>query len=286
MSAPRAPDEEERGMSILHEREQLCAAVVGVAGIGRTHLQAYRALGQGPQPLCTLAAVGDVNPAALEAAKAEFGAARAYTDYRALLDDPEIDVVSLCVPHFLHRPMALAAIGAGKHLLLEKPVGMNYGQSMEIAAAAGHGPGTTGVIIQSRFDPRVQFVRQEVIPRLGVIRFASSREYHWRGASYYAGAAWRGTWRGEGGGLFINQCIHGWDVMAWLLGGVDHAYGYWTNLLHPTVEVEDLGYGFVSFRGPAGEPVPAKTVATTCLSPPPVTEATPWERRVPIHIQG
>src|SRR5262249_56225256 len=108
---------------------------------------------------------------------------------------------------------------------------------------------------------------------------ACSREYDWRGAAYYASAPWRGTWRGEGGGLFINQCIHGWDLFQWLLGGVEYAYGYWTNLLHPGIEVEDLGYAFIAFRGPDGRGVPAKTTATTCLAPPAVTEATPWERR-------
>src|SRR5438552_5951378 len=100
--------------------ERLRTAVIGVAGIGRTHLQAYRALGEAPDPICSLAAVCDVDAGRLEAAKAEFGATRAYADYRALLDDPEVDLVSLCVPHFLHREIALAAVAAGKHLLLEK----------------------------------------------------------------------------------------------------------------------------------------------------------------------
>jgi UDP-N-acetyl-2-amino-2-deoxyglucuronate dehydrogenase len=264
----------------------LRAAVIGVKGIGRTHLAAYRALGQEASPICRLQAVCDVDDAALERARAEFGASRAITDYRALLDDPEVDVVSLCVPHFLHRRMALDTIAAGKHLLLEKPVGMTYGEAMEIAAAARGGRGTTGVIFQSRFDPRLQFVRAEVLPRLGKVRFASSREYHWRGSQYYAGGAWRGTWWGEGGGLFINQCIHGWDVLQWLLGGVDYAYGYWANLMHPTIEVEDIGYAFVQFRGPNGEGVPAKTVATACQEMPRVTESTAWERRLAIQIVG
>jgi predicted dehydrogenase len=266
--------------------ERLRTAVIGVAGIGRTHLQAYRAAVAEPDPICTLVAVCDVDAGRLEAAKVEFGAARAYADYRALLDDPEVDLVSLCVPHFLHREIALAAIAAGKHLLLEKPVGMNYGEAMEIAQAARRGPGTTGVIFQSRFDPQAQFVREQIIPRLGAIRFASSRECHWRGARYYAGAAWRGTWRGEGGGLFINQCIHGWDLVQWLLGGVDYAYGYWTNLLHPTIEVEDIGYAGIRFRGPDGAGVWAKSVATTCLETPPVTAAMPWDRRLSMHIVG
>jgi predicted dehydrogenase len=266
--------------------DRLSAAVVGIAGIGRTHLQAYRKLSQGATPLCTLAAVCDVNADALERAKSEFGAPRSYTEYRALLDDPDIDIVSLCVPHFLHRPIALAAIAAGKHLLIEKPIGMTYGEAMEIAQAAGGGGGTTGVVFQSRFDPRVQFVREEVIPRLGPIRFASSREYHWRGARYYAGGPWRGTWRGEGGGLFINQCIHGWDLLQWLVGGVDYAFGYWANLLHPSIEVEDIGYGYVQLRDAGGNAVPAKTVATTCQETPAIADATPWERRLAIHLVG
>src|SRR5262249_54072748 len=110
--------------------------------------------------------------------------------------------------------------------------------------------------------------------------------YHWRGAGYYAGGAWRGTWRGEGGGLFINQCIHGWDLFQWFLGGVDHAYGYWVNVLHPTIEVGGLGYRFIRFPGLDGSGVPAKSAATACQSAPPVTEATPWNRRLAMHIQG
>lgn len=270
----------------MSSRERPGVAVIGVAGIGRTHLAAYRNLSQEPHSLCTLAAVGDVNPEALDRAGSEFGAGRKYTDYRALLDDPAVDVVSLCVPHFLHRRIALDTIAAGKHLLLEKPVGMTYGEAMEIGAAAGQNRGTTGVIFQSRFDPQAQFVRSEVMPRLGKVRFASSREYHWRGARYYAGGAWRGTWKGEGGGLFINQCIHGWDLFQWLLGGVEYAYGYWANLMHPSIEVEDIGYAFVQFRGPDGAGVPAKTAATACQETPPVTDSTPWERRLSIQIIG
>jgi predicted dehydrogenase len=184
-------------MSTTPAGERLRTAVVGVAGIGRTHLQAYQALSQSPSPFCTLTAVCDVNAEALEKAEAEFDAARSYTEYRALLDDPNIDVISLCVPHFLHRRMALAAIAAGKHL-----------------------------------------------------------------------------------------CIHGWDLLQWLLGGVEYAYGYWTNLLHPTIEVEDIGYGCLQLRGPKGEVVPAKTVATTCQEAPAVTDVTLWKRRLSIHIVG
>ncbi|MBW3622593.1 MAG: Gfo/Idh/MocA family oxidoreductase [Armatimonadetes bacterium] len=260
--------------------------VIGVAGIGRTHLAAYEKLSREAEPLCALEAACDIHPAALEKAREEFGVPKAYADYRSLLEDPEVEVVSLCVPHFLHRPMALEILAAGKHLLLEKPVGLNYGEAAEIAAAARESRGAAGVIFQSRFDPRVRFVREHVIPVLGKIRYASSREYHWRGADYYAGAPWRGTWTGEGGGLFINQCIHGWDLMGWLLGGVDYAYGFWANLLHPSIEVEDIGYGVVQFRGPDGSGVPARTVATTCLPTPPVTDRTPWERKLSIQITG
>lgn len=263
---------------------RLRAAVIGVGGIGRTHLRVCQALSREPDPLCTLAAVCDVDPEALETARQEFAAPRAYTDYRALFDDPDIDVVSLCVPHHVHRELSLAGIASDKHLLLEKPVGMTHGEAMEIATAANAGRGTTGVIFQSRFDPGLRFVRDEVMPRLGPIRFATSREYHWRGASYYASGAWRGTWKGEGGGLLVNQCIHGWDVFQWLLGGVDYAYGYWANLLHPTIEVEDTAYAFVRLRGPDGKGFPAKAVATTCLAPPPVSETTPWRERLSIHV--
>lgn len=73
-----------------------------------------------------------------------------------------MDVVSLCVPHHLHRELSLVGIASAKHLLLEKPVGMTHGEAMEIAAVADAGRGTTGVIFQSRFDPRLRFIRNQV----------------------------------------------------------------------------------------------------------------------------
>jgi predicted dehydrogenase len=122
-----------------------------------------------------------------------------------------------------------------------------------------------------RINPRHRFVYDHVLPEIGPIQFSFLVDFYYRNLNYYEKARWRGTWAREGGGIFVNQAIYTWDTFQWLLGGVDTAYGYWTNLLHPNIEVEDLGYGLVRFRnGTHG-----KLFATSVCEEPP---GTTWMR--------
>jgi predicted dehydrogenase len=127
-----------------------------------------------------------------------------------------------------------------------------------IAAARANGVRLT--VGSERVNPRYRFIRDRVLPELGAIHAAWLADFYFRDSAYYASGPWRGTWAQEGGGILVNQAIYTWDQMADLLGGVDYAYGYWTNLLHPTIEVEDLAYGLVRFQsGTLG-----KVLATSC----------------------
>ncbi len=108
----------------------LGVGIVGLGEIGQVHLQGFlRADG------ARVAAVTDLD-AALTASTAEAAGAAAYPDLEALLADAAVDVVSVCLPHRLHRPVALAAIAAGKHVLLEKPLALTVEECDEIIAAA------------------------------------------------------------------------------------------------------------------------------------------------------
>ncbi|HEX2516997.1 MAG TPA: Gfo/Idh/MocA family oxidoreductase, partial [Chloroflexota bacterium] len=114
-------------------------------------------------------------------------------------------------------------------------------------------------------------IKEHVLPRIGEVAFSFLVDFYYRDTAYYEKARWRGTWSREGGGVFVNQAIYTWDTWQWLLGGVDTAYGYWTNLLHPHVEVEDIGYGLVAFKGGAF----GKLFATSICEAP---EDTVWMR--------
>jgi predicted dehydrogenase len=234
---------------------KLGVAVIGCGGISSAHLSAYRELsGQ-----CELIAVCDPREAAARARAVQFEVPHVHTDYRRLLADERIQVVSVCTPHFLHAPISIAAARAGKHVIGEKPMAMTVGECHEMIAAARAG-GTLLTVGSERVNPRYRFIHDRVLPELGEIRTAWLADFYFRDAAYYAGGPWRGTWAQEGGGIMVNQAIYTWDQMADLLGGVQYAYGYWTNLFHPTIEVEDLAYGLVCFENG----VIGKVLATSC----------------------
>jgi predicted dehydrogenase len=217
--------------------------IIGCGEIAAAHHKAYRELAD----YCQLIAVADVNEAAARRRAQEFGVETVYRDYHDLLADRRIDVVAICTPHSLHAPMAIAAARAGKHVLVEKPMCLNTGEVREmIHAARTHGVRLT--MSTEVVNPRHRFMKEHVLPQIGTISFSFLVDFYYRDMAYYEKARWRGTWAREGGGVFANQAIYTWDTYQWLLGGVDTAYGYWANLLHPNIEVEDIGYGLVAFR--------------------------------------
>jgi UDP-N-acetyl-2-amino-2-deoxyglucuronate dehydrogenase len=222
---------------------KLGVGIIGCGQIASAHLWAYRELADE----CEVVAVCDAKEAAARRRAAEFEVPEVHTDYRRLLQDDRIQVVSVCLPHFLHAPVSIAAARAGKHVICEKPMALTVGECHEMIAAAR----TSGVQLtvgSERVNPRYRFIYDRVLPELGGIEGAWLIDFYFRDSAYYASGPWRGTWAGEGGGILVNQAIYTWDQMAHLLGGVDTAYGYWTNLLHPTIEVEDLAYGLVQFK--------------------------------------
>jgi UDP-N-acetyl-2-amino-2-deoxyglucuronate dehydrogenase len=231
--------------------------VIGCGGISASHLTAYRELAD----QCELIAVSDVNETAARSRATQFGVPDVHTDYRRLLADERVQVVSVCTPHFLHAPLTVAAARAGKHVICEKPMALTAGECHEMVAAARE-KGVRLTVGSERVNPRYRFIRERVLPEIGSISSSWLADFYFRDSAYYASGAWRGTWAQEGGGVLVNQAIYTWDQMADLLGGVDYAYGYWTNLLHPTIEVEDLAYGQVRFKnGTTG-----KVFTTSCCA--------------------
>lgn len=234
---------------------KLGVGVIGCGGISSAHLWAYRELADE----CDVIAVCDPREEAARARAAQFDVPQVHTDYERLLADERIQVVSVCTPHFLHAPVSIAAARAGKHVICEKPMAMTVGECHEMIAAANANR-TFLTVGSERVNPRFRFIRERVVPELGEVSRAWLADFYFRDSAYYASGPWRGTWAQEGGGIMVNQAIYTWDQMADLLGGVRYAYGYWTNLLHPTIEVEDLAYGLVCFENG----VIGKVLATSC----------------------
>ena len=168
--------------------------LIGAGFMGKCHALAFGAVkavfGDVPRP--RLEALCDVTLAKAQDAAARFGFARATEDWRALVEDPKVDLVSITTPNALHCEMALAAIAAGKHVYCEKPMGVTLGQAEEMADAAARSPVRTLVGYNYLKNPAVLHARALIE------RGAIGRPIHFRGIfdeDYMADPALPGTWR-------------------------------------------------------------------------------------------
>jgi UDP-N-acetyl-2-amino-2-deoxyglucuronate dehydrogenase len=210
-------------------------ALIGCGAIHESHAAALA-----DSPYAELCTVVDVIEPRAAATAAKYGCAYT-TDYRMVLEDPSIEVVHLCTPHFLHAEMAVEALRAGKHVLTEKPLGLSLAQCEEMIRASDASGRQLGVCFQNRYNSNSLRVR-ELVSSGAVGRVLGAKAFlTWgREASYYTGSPWKGTWAGEGGGVLINQSIHTLDLLQWVLGmpagikgNVDRRF------LQDVIEVED-----------------------------------------------
>lgn len=176
-------------------------------------------------------------------------------DYHHLLADATIQVVHILTPHYLHAPMAIDALKAGKHVVLEKPVGISERQLALLAKTAEAQEKVVGVTLQNRFNPTtlkmLALLEEKDYGRLlgakGVLTWHRSE-------GYYRDSLWRGRRDLEGGGLLINQAIHTLDLMEVLGGKVKEISAMMTNFNHGGIEVEDTAVVHLTYdSGGAGQ---------------------------------
>lgn len=197
-------------------------------------------------------AIGPVHAAALDRLKIDYAvcdcdperlgratAAEKYENFEKMLSDKSIDVVHICTPHYLHVPMAEAALAAGKHVILEKPVGISSEETSRLFNYAGDKE--ICIMLQNRKNPAIKKMKELTDKReFGELRSMCAFLTWHRDREYYAQDAWRGKWSTEGGGLLINQAVHTLDLLCWLGGGyVSLKGGISTRLLGDCIEVED-----------------------------------------------
>jgi predicted dehydrogenase len=161
-------------------------------------------------------------------------------DYKTLLERDDIDVVSICLPTFLHLEVGGAAARAGKHILVEKPIETTVERAKElITTCRDHGV-LFGTVFNRRFLYGTKRARQAIQNgELGDVLVADMIFKSWRSPEYYAESGWRGTWDKEGGGALINQGVHGVDLMTWLAGPIHRVQGVSRHLRHQHIEADD-----------------------------------------------
>jgi len=206
-------------------RRTLGVAVAGFGWMGRAHTQAYaRVVHHFPQlPLrAELVAVGDDAPGRAAEAADRFGFATATRDWRDLADDPRVEAVSITAPNFPHREIGVGLARAGKHIWIEKPVGLNTDDARAVAEAvtAAGVQGTVG--FNYRNAPAVAAARQMIADgELGTITHARFRLFSDYAAPPEGALTWRYERQRGGSGVLGDLAAHGVDLVWYLLGDID-----------------------------------------------------------------
>lgn len=226
-------------------------ALVGCGRIATNHLQAAI------NNKLNIVAVCDAFPEAMENLLAKHGlqndsSIKRYTDYKRMLAENEITIVSIATKSGIHAEVALYCIDNGVNVIIEKPMAMSIDDADEIIRRSEAKGVKVSACQQNRFNIAVQELRQALeAGRFGRLSHGSIHVRWNRNRDYYNQASWRGTWAQDGGCL-MNQCIHGIDLLRWMMGDeVEEVYGVTKQQFHDYLECEDVGMAVVKFKNGA-----------------------------------
>lgn len=222
-------------------------AILGTGAIARVHVEAYRRFPE----LCEVRAFCDIKREKAEALARETGLNEAFCgeDYRAVIERPDIDLVSICLPPSLHGETAIHALNARRHVLLEKPMASSLYECDRILEAAAKSGRKLSVVSQNRFQNTMMRLKQVLDSGLaGRVLHGMVNSFWWRGQSYYD-LSWRGMWSTEGGGCTLNHAVHHVDLLLWMMGMPDSVSSFITNINHGNSETEDFSTSLLVYPG-------------------------------------
>jgi predicted dehydrogenase len=185
-----------------------------------------------------------------KAKAAEFGC-RYYLDYKEMIDRENLDVLHCCTPHYMHPPITIYALEHGVNVLTEKPMSITYEDTLAMVDAAEKSGKTLGVIFQNRYNPGSVLAKKTLESgELGRVLGAKMNVTWMRTDEYYSKSDWKGTWDKEGGGVIIDQAIHTFDLMRWMIGDeIEWVDASIANRAHEIIQVEDSAEGVIKFKG-------------------------------------
>jgi len=206
--------------------------VVG-AGIGEQHCAAYAAL---PEQF-RIHSICDLDEARGRSLADKYGAGyiRAFD---AALNNPDIDIIDICLPAHLHFQTSMAALDAGKNVVCEKPLASSLRDVDALEAKVKETGGVLAPVFQYRYGLGTAQLQALINAGIAGECYAGTLETHWnRDAEYYA-VDWRGTWAGEQGGALVTHAIHIHDLLTWMIGPVAKIYATSATRVNE-IEVED-----------------------------------------------
>lgn len=227
----------------------------GIVGAGNQGTYYALRLDANEVPLSRLTAVADINPVKLEAIRGKLSdGVKYYTDYKQMLDDGVCDAVLVVVPHYSHPEIVIECLNRGVHVITDKPAAVYTEQVEAMNAAAEKSSALYGMMFNQRTNALYRKMK-EIIAEGGI---GELQRVNWiitdwfRTQNYYDSGSWRATWKGEGGGVLINQCPHQLDLVQWVVGEMPVSvngfckYGKWHD-----IEVEDEVTAYFEYAGGA-----------------------------------
>ena len=174
-----------------------------------------------------------------------------YQTYEALLKDPAIQAVIICLPSGYHAEYGMKAAALGKHVIVEKPIDISIAKARGLIEACRKKQVKLSVIFQNRFTSAAQKVKKAIDQGLlGRLILGDAYAKWYRSPEYYKSNPWRGTKLIDGGGALMMQAIHTIDLLQWLMGGVKSVNGSVRTSVH-RIESEDLGVATVEYHNGA-----------------------------------
>jgi predicted dehydrogenase len=234
--------------------------VIGLGIMGQEHARAIAA-----NPLLKLAAGTDAQAGTGRKVAADLGC-KWFDSADEMIRSGEVDAVVIATPHWMHADLAVSALKSGLHVLCEKPLAVTVDQADRVLQAAAESRGMFVVVHQKRFEPAYLFVKQLLDSgELGPLYRCSMIESAWRSEAYYRSSPWRGTWRGEGGGVLLNQAPHILDRYAWLCGMPETVTARCDTTLHD-IEVEDTASAILHHANGAHGYIHISTIEAPAIS--------------------
>jgi len=219
--------------------------IIGMGNIGSHHADYLLA---GKVKRCELKAVSDAFIHKL--ASYQQRGLKLFSDGKELISSGEVDAVVIATPHYQHAPLGIAALKAGLHVMVEKPIAAHKADAERlIAERRRHGGLVFAAMFQMRTEARYVKIKKLMAGGdLGqIVRFCWIITEWFRTEAYYASGGWRATWKGEGGGVLINQCLHQLDMLQWLLGMPARVRSFIQLGRFHNIEVEDNVTAYLEF---------------------------------------
>ncbi|WP_125141262.1 Gfo/Idh/MocA family protein [Clostridium transplantifaecale] len=227
--------------------EKIKTAVIGCGKVADAHAHAYQVIKNSD-----FTAVCDIDKERAGSFAAKYGV-KAYTSISEMVKTEGIKAASVCTPHPFHAQACVEAADSGCNVIVEKPFAVNILDCDKMLEAGKRNNVQVGTLFQRRFYEPCQRIKKAIKDgKIGRPILGDVTMLGWRDKKYYDSDPWRGTWKGEGGGVLPTQACHQLDLLLWFMDSdIDEVYGVWKNYNHPYIEVEDTAVAIIKFKSGA-----------------------------------